>query len=88
MLAGLPPETAEALLIMRRAVHLGSHRWGDIDAFATAGEMGRGSVCFVFRPGIAEHALRRYGSVRDFSTGPGPLGPGPLGEARQSGEAP
>jgi hypothetical protein len=72
-LAGLPPEEAEHLLILRRAVGLAGARGMDIDRFATAADMDRGRACFVFRPGVAEHALRRRGSVRDFSTGPGPL---------------
>ena len=66
-------EEAEHLLILRRAVGLAGARGMEIDRFATAADMDRGRACFVFRPGVAEHALRRRGSVRDFSTGPGPL---------------
>jgi hypothetical protein len=72
-LADLPHAEAGNLLILRRAVALAGARGMDIDRFATAADMGRGRACFVFRPGIAEHAQRRRGSVRDFSTGPGPL---------------
>jgi hypothetical protein len=82
-LAELPAEAAERLLVMRRAAILGPARTIDVDSFPTAAAMGRGRVCFVFSPGVAERAQRRYGSVRDFSTGPGPLaGPPPSGEAR------
>lgn len=81
-LAGLPHEEAEHLLILRRAVALAGARGMDIDRFATAAEMGMGRACFVFRPGIAEHARRRSGSVRDFSTGPGPLVAPPTPGAR------
>jgi hypothetical protein len=69
----LPPLEAETLLILRRAIALAASRGWDVDRFATAAAMGREPACFVFRPGVAEQAARRYGSVRDFSTGPGPL---------------
>jgi hypothetical protein len=72
-LADLPHEEAEYLLILRRVTALAGARGMDIDRFATAADMNLGRACFVFRPGIAEHAQRRLGSVRDFSTGPGPL---------------
>jgi hypothetical protein len=71
--ASLPHEEAEALLVLRRAVALATARGRDLDSFPTAASMGRARGCFVFSPGEAEHALRRHGSVRDFSTGPGPL---------------
>jgi len=80
-LAGLPPEEAEHLLILRRAIALARARGMDIDRFATAADMDMGRACFVFRPGVAEHATRRRGSVRDFSTGSGPLAVGPPVEA-------
>jgi len=72
-LADLPHEEAEHLLILRRVTALAGARGMDIDRFATAADMNLGRACFVFRPGVAEHAQRRLGSVRDFSTGPGPL---------------
>jgi hypothetical protein len=73
VLADLPHEEAERLLILRRVIGLGTARGMDIDQFPTAANMDRGAACFVFRPGVAEHAARNYGSERDFSTGPGPL---------------
>lgn len=80
-LAALPPDEAEALLMLRRAVVLGGARGRDIDRYPTAAELPPGPVCFVYRPGVAEHAKRQYGSERDFSTGPGPLNkPPPSGE--------
>jgi len=81
-LAGLPHEEAEHLLILRRSVALAGARGMDIDRFATAADMQRGRACFVFRPGIAEQAMRRRGSVRDFSAGPGPLADRPPVGAR------
>ena len=79
-LADLPPDEAEVLLILRRAIGLAAARGLDVDRFPNAAAMGRPPACFVFRPGVAEHAARRYGSVRDFSTGAGPLAAPPLGE--------
>jgi hypothetical protein len=72
-LQDLPHEEAEILLILRRAVGLARARGWDVDQFPTAASMGREPACFVFRPGVAELAERRYGSVRDHSNGPGPL---------------
>jgi len=54
-------------------VHLAGARGLDVDQFPTAAAMHRAPACYVFRPGVAELAARRYGSVRDFSAGPGPL---------------
>jgi len=72
-MADLPHAEAETLLILRRAIGLAAARPLDVDRFPTAAAMNRGPACFVFRPGVAEHAARRYGSVRDFSAGQGPL---------------
>lgn len=72
-LAVLPHAEAERLLILRRAFRLAAARGLDVDRFATAADFSRRTACFVFRPGVAEDAHRRYGSVRDFSAGPGPL---------------
>lgn len=75
-LRDLPPLEAETLLILRRAIALAASRSWDVDRFPTAAAMGREPACYVFRPGVAEQAARRYGSVRDFSAGPGPLANG------------
>jgi len=72
-LRDLPHAEAETLLILRRALHLAGARGLDVDRFPTAAAMGRPPACFVFRPGVAERAQRRYGSVRDFSDTAGPL---------------
>jgi len=77
VLAGLPHEEAEQLLILRRVIGLATARGMDVDQFPTAASMDRGAACFVFRRGVAEHATRSYGSERDFSTGPGPLAEAP-----------
>jgi hypothetical protein len=71
-LAGQPD--AEAMLILRRAIGLAAARGMDVDRFPTAAAMARGRACYVFSPGVAEHAVRRRGSVRDFSEGAAPLG--------------
>jgi hypothetical protein len=75
-LTGLPAQEAEARLILRRAVLLAGARGLDVDRFPTAAAMDRGRACFVFSPGVAARAARAYGSVRDFSAGPGPLSGG------------
>jgi hypothetical protein len=82
VLRDLPPDEAEAMLILRRAAVLAAARGMDVDRFPTAAAMGRGRACFVFSPGVAELAVRRRGSVRDFSAGPGPLPQSTLSGAR------
>jgi hypothetical protein len=72
-LRALPAAEAEALLILRRAIALAASRGRDVDAFPTAAAMAREPACYVFRPGVAELAARRYGSVRDFPADRGPL---------------
>jgi len=72
-LRDLPHAEAEMLLILRRALGLAGARSLDVDRFPTAAAMDRPPACFVFRPGVAERALRRYGSERDFSDTAGPL---------------
>ncbi|MFL5295750.1 MAG: hypothetical protein ACJ798_05140 [Phenylobacterium sp.] len=72
-LGDLPHATAEAVLVLRRAVWLAASRPMDVDRFATAADMGRPGVCYTFQPHRAAGAQRRRGSVRDFSNGPGPL---------------
>jgi hypothetical protein len=73
VLRDLPHAEAEMLLILRRALGLAGARGLDVDRFPTAAAMDRGAACFVFRPGVAERARRRYGSERDFSDTAGPL---------------
>jgi len=77
VLAGLPHDEAEQLLILRRVIGLGAARGMDIDRFPNAASMDRGPACFVFRQDVAEHAARNHRSALDFSTGPGPLAEGP-----------
>jgi len=74
-LGDLAHETAEAVLILRRAVWLAAARAMDVDRFPTAAAMGRTGVCFTYQPHRAAGALRRPGSERDFSNEPGPLAP-------------
>jgi hypothetical protein len=72
-LAEISPAAAEAILLLRRAVMAAKARGADIDQYPTAADVSPGGACFVFRPGVAELARRRYGSVSDFSAGLGPL---------------
>jgi hypothetical protein len=78
----LAPEAAEARLVLRRAASAAAARAVDIDAYPTAADIETPGACFVFRPGVAQQSARRYGSVRDFSAGRGPLAGAP-----SSGEA-
>jgi hypothetical protein len=80
VVADMPHDTAEAALILRRAVWLAGSRTFDVDRFPDAAAMGRPGVCFTYQPQRAGSAARRYGSVRDFSDGPGPLAPAPQTE--------
>jgi hypothetical protein len=65
--AALPPEEAEAFLLLRRAIWLSRGRWIDIDDVPTAAAFDRPGSCFSYQPGVAAGGLRRLGSERDFS---------------------
>lgn len=75
-LVSLPPDEAEAKLLLRRAIWLSRGRWIDIDGVATAAGLDPPGACFSYQPGIAGQALRRHGSERDFPDGAGPLSRG------------
>ncbi|MDQ0466918.1 hypothetical protein QO010_004715 [Caulobacter ginsengisoli] len=68
-LAALPPEEAEARLVLRRAIWLARGRWIDIDQTATAADLNLPGACFSYQPEIAGKGLRRHGSERDYSAG-------------------
>ena len=68
----LDPETAEAVLALRRACFIAMGRARDLDAAASANDymgLAKGS-CHSFTPGIAERALRIKGTTRDFTHAP------------------
>lgn len=65
-LASLDPDEAETLLILRRVAQTARGRQMDVDAFATAADMGRPAQCYSLQPPNAARALRVTGSIRDW----------------------
>ena len=60
----------QAVLLLRRAVFVAGHRFFDLDRMQRASETGHvGDACYVFRDGVAEHALRVPGATREFRHG-------------------
>jgi len=70
--ARLGLDTAEAALVLRRAVFIASGRLNDLDSAPNAGALLRwaANTCHSFTPGIAEDALRVRGATREFSHRP------------------
>src|SRR5690606_37127516 len=60
----LPPEEAEAALLLRRCTIISRGREFDLDAEQHARSTG---LCFAQQPERAEHALRMKGSTQDFT---------------------
>ena len=73
--ATLDPETAEAAIILRRALSISLGRIMDLDVFPTAADLGERVVgtCYTFQPERLSVALRMKGSTRDFSADPDAL---------------
>lgn len=65
-LAALPPDEAEALLILRRVIQTARARQMNVDAFPTAAAMGRPPYCYSLQPVNAVRAARRTGQTRDW----------------------
>jgi len=67
--ATLPIDEAEAAIVLRRACEIGMGRGMDLDAYDTAEGLGpmMAGICHTMQPGVIEVALRKKGSVRDFS---------------------
>jgi hypothetical protein len=65
------PDQREALMLFRRAVHISGSRTLDLDVLPNAAATGHTmGACYVFRPGVAERALRVQGTMRDFGDSP------------------
>ncbi len=65
------PDLVEAIVVMRRAVMISNGRSVSLDPLRDAAGTGHvGGACFVFQPGVAEHALRMPGSTLDFTERP------------------
>ena len=64
-------DDVEAIALLRRAVLISKARLHDWDIFPTAADTGHGSgACYVFQPGVQEHAVRMFGSAREFTDAP------------------
>ena len=67
--ANLDAETAEAAIVLRRALHIAHGRIKDLDVHETGAELlpMMSGTCYTFTPGRADVAVRMKGSTRDFS---------------------
>ena len=67
--AHLDRDTAEAALVLRRALYIAMGRATDLDALASAADVTpiAGASCHSMQPGVAERALRVRGSTRQWS---------------------
>lgn len=64
----------EAVVVLRRAVHISSARLMDLDDIPSAASLDRyGGACFVFQPERAAGSSRNRGSTRDFTHAPDAL---------------
>jgi hypothetical protein len=73
--ATLPPEEAEAAIVLRRACDIGMGRGMDLEAYDCAiglAEIMTG-VCYSMQPEIMPVAFRNRGSIRDFAAHPDAL---------------
>lgn len=70
--ATLPPEDAEAAIVLRRACDIGMGRGMDLDGYDTAAPLAAimSGVCFTMQPDTIEGALRNKGVIRDFTDDP------------------
>lgn len=67
-------DDVEAVVVMRRAVMISHGRTVSLDPLDNAAGTGHVSgACYVFTPGVAEHAKRHYGSTLDFTDKPDAL---------------
>lgn len=61
----------EAVVVLRRAVMISHGRTVSLDTISNAAQTGHvGGACYVFHPGVAEHAMRKPGSTLDFTDRP------------------
>ena len=71
----LPPEDAEAAIVLRRACDIGMGRGMDLEAYDCADELSpiMSGVCYSMQPDIVPVAFRNRGSIRDFADHPDAL---------------
>jgi Protein of unknown function (DUF2889) len=68
----LPPDDAEAAIVLRRACDIGMGRGMDLDAVPRALDLldVQGAICHTMQPGVVEVSLRNRGTTRDFDADP------------------
>jgi hypothetical protein len=73
--ATLDPDTAEAAIVLRRAVTIGLGRHMDLDVYERASELApmMNAICYTFQSPQVEIALRHRGATRDRATNPDAL---------------
>ena len=79
--ANLPPEEAEAAIVLRRSCDIGMGRGMDLEAIEVAEELAgiMTGICYSMQPEVMPVAFRNKGSIRDFGQHPDALlrdGPG------------
>ena len=61
----------EAIIVLRRSVLISKARLHDWDTLPTAADTNHGTgACYVFQPGVQEHATRMFGTAREFTDTP------------------
>ncbi len=70
--ANLPPEAAEAAIVLRRSCDIGMGRGMDLEAISVAEELAgiMTGICYSMQPEIMPVAFRNRGSIRDFGAHP------------------
>ena len=71
----LPPNDAEAAIVLRRSCDIGMGRGMDLEAIDTAVELAgiMTGVCYSMQPDVMPVAFRSRGTIRDFGTHPDAL---------------
>jgi hypothetical protein len=79
----LPPEEAEAAIVLRRACDIGMGRSMDLEAIPVASDLGpiMSGVCYAMQPENMPAGTRNKGSIRDFAHHPDALLAGRPGAA-------
>lgn len=91
--ANLPPEEAEAAIVLRRSCDIGMGRGMDLEAIAVAEELGgiMSGICYSMQPAVMPVAFRNKGSIRDFGRHPDALlrdAPGASSDGAADGATP
>ncbi|MGZ4690182.1 MAG: DUF2889 domain-containing protein [Acidimicrobiia bacterium] len=73
--ATLPPEEAEAAIVLRRSCDIGMGRGMDLEAIPVSLDLAgiMTGICYSMQPDVMPVAFRNKGSIRDFGTHPDAL---------------